>query len=125
MPTGKKLSEYEIGQIWAYKDQGLSNSKIARTIGRSNNVINNLIRKKEEYGAKKHKGRPQIFDNIQKRRILRNASNSMETAGGISSKSGVNGHLRTVQRLLKNSENIKYSKVKKKPPLKKRIKING
>ena len=47
------LSEYERGQIVVLKSVGKSNRYIAQEIGRSHNVVNNLLKNSTEYGVKK------------------------------------------------------------------------
>lgn len=117
MGRGKRLTDFEKGQISALKNEGLSNREIARRIKRSANVVDNFIKNKENYGIKKSPGRPRALSVRQERAILRVASNSMLSASAIAKEAGVQTNVRNVQRLLKASGTISRRKLKRKPPL--------
>ncbi|KAK9685314.1 Tc3 transposase [Popillia japonica] len=110
MARGKILNEYEKGQINALNNEGFSNRGIARKINRSEHVVRNFLKNKENYGKKKRSGRPHALSSRDKRRILRVASNSSLTAREIGSAAGVNTNVRNIQRLLKKSPVIKRRK---------------
>lgn len=119
MPKGKYLTEFEKGRITSLKESGLSNRKIAIKVRRSLNVVNNYVKKKKNYGIKKSSGRPSVFTERDKRRIIRIASNSALTARQIATEAGVATNVRNVQRLLQREPPLKRMKLKRKPPLKK------
>ena len=123
MPRKKPPTFEERGKILAFKETGLSNRAIAKKINRSHSVVDNFIRLKENYNKKKSTGRPEKLSNRDKRIILRNASNSALSVRNIMDESAIDRtktSVRTVQRFLKKSPNIKRKKMQKKPPLTKR-----
>ena len=116
MPRKKPLTFEERGKILAFKETGLSNSAIAKKINRSHSVVDNFIRLKENYNKKKSTGRPEKLSNRDKRIILRNASNSALSVRNIMDESAIDRtktSVRTVQRFLKKSPNIKRKKMQK------------
>lgn len=117
MGRGKKLTEYERGQIIALKNEGLSNREVAKRIKRSANVVDNFVKNKENYGIKKSPGRPRALSKREERAILRAASNSTHSAAAIAKEAGVQTNVRNVQRLLKMSHIISRRKLKRKLPL--------
>ena len=80
MGRGSLLSDFEKGQILAKKEQGLSNRRIARDLGRSHTVVDNFIKNPEEYGTRRSAGRPSLLSDRDKRRTLREASNSTKSS---------------------------------------------
>jgi transposase len=75
MGRGKQLSDFEMGQIMTYKNQGKSVAKISELVNRSRRVIRNYIEDPENYGTKKSPGRPAALTPKEHRRVLRLASN--------------------------------------------------
>jgi Transposase and inactivated derivatives len=65
------LSGVEIGQILAYKKEGLSSREIARRIDRSPFVVNNFLKLGNTYGPKKSYGRPRKITPRQERKVIR------------------------------------------------------
>lgn len=120
MPKGKVLSEYEKGQIDTMLKNGDSFRKIAQNLQRSHNAIMNYSRNSKQYGRKNPGGRPKVITNKNRRRILRAASNFKGNARELKSSLGVEASLRTVQRVLKSSRNLKRKKMIRKPLLQKR-----
>ena len=76
MPKGKKLSEFEKGQISALYDQNFTLRHIADQLGRSDKVVRNYLNDPDAYGTNKSSGRPFIVSPREKRRIVSAASNS-------------------------------------------------
>jgi IS30 family transposase len=58
MPPGKRLSDYERGQIDSKADLGWTQRAIATSINRSVTVVNHYLRDRENYGKKNAGGRP-------------------------------------------------------------------
>lgn len=80
MARGKRLNGAEIGAIELYKEWGMSNRKIATTIGRSEAVIRNYLKKGDEYGMKyKTKGNSKLTDQ-QKDQIVTESNENNLTA---------------------------------------------
>ena len=119
MGCGKPLSEYEKGQINAYKDQGLSINEIAKKLSRSRCVIQNFVKNSEEYGILKSPGRPKFFSKRGERELIRIALKSKLNAKEISEKLAHSPSYETVKRVLKKSGFFKYSSMKSYPKLKK------
>ena len=79
--------------------------------------MRNYLNNPEKYGLYKGSGRPKIFSSRQARALLRAASNSSSSARVIAESSGIQGHLRTVQRVIKNCGYLVHKKIKRKPQL--------
>lgn len=117
MGHGKTLSAKEMGRIEALRGENLSNRQIARKIERSSCVVNNYLRNTENYG-KNRRGRTAMATTLRERRaIIREASNSSETARKIKERVGATASVRTVQRVIKKCPHLKRLKLRKKPQL--------
>ena len=117
MGRGKRLNESEKKQILELKQQRLSVAKISKVIRRSRRVIHNFLKNVEDYGKKKSTGRPSSLSDRDKRAILRVASNSQLTTKQIMEKSNVSASVSSVRRVLLSCKDIKRLKLKKKPSL--------
>jgi len=53
MPKGTYLNYVEIAQILALRSSNIKIAQIAKTIGRSRNVVENFIKKGDNYGKKR------------------------------------------------------------------------
>ncbi|XGW29432.1 hypothetical protein V3C99_008891 [Haemonchus contortus] len=115
MGRGSLLSYFEKGQILAKKEQGLSNRRIARDLGRSHTVVDNFIKNPEEYGTRRSAGRPSLLFDRDKRRILREASNSTKSCLEIRSSLNLNASKDTVWRVIRKSQFIVKRKMRKAP----------
>ena len=101
MALGKRLSDEEKERIAAFKEEGLSNREIARRISRSHTVVDNFIRKGQQYGTKKSPGAPSVISSRDRSHILRLAPNSSLSARAIKEQTGVSASVQTVRRVLK------------------------
>ena len=117
MSSGKWLSDVEKGKIAAFKEEGLSNREIARRISWSHTVVDNFIRKGQQYGTKKSPGAPSVISKRDRSHILRLASNSSLSARAIKEQTGVSASVWTVRRVLNGSRLLQRKKMKKQPPL--------
>lgn len=117
MGRGKSLSEAEKIKIKTYKDAGVSIHKIAEKIGRSRNVVSKYLKNESTYGKNMKSGAKRVLNIRDKRKILRLASNSQDTAAQIRDKAGLSVSVRTVQRVISNASHIVRLKLKKKPRL--------
>uniref|UniRef100_T1IXP5 Transposase Tc1-like domain-containing protein n=1 Tax=Strigamia maritima TaxID=126957 RepID=T1IXP5_STRMM len=118
MGASKKLTEAEKSKIDAYKELGLSNVKIGKKIERSEKVIRNYLRLGANYGLKNPGGRPKSTSMHTRNLVIRKASNKCTSARAIKSECDLNCSVRTIQRVLKNTPHLKYTKPKRKPALK-------
>uniref|UniRef100_A0A914EHI6 Transposase n=1 Tax=Acrobeloides nanus TaxID=290746 RepID=A0A914EHI6_9BILA len=119
MALGRKLSDFEKGQIAAYKRDGKSNRQIATLLGRSPTVIDNYVKNPAGYGTRKPTGRPTTISERDKRRIYREASNSVKTCSAIKKDLGLNVTPEWVRRIIRKNPNIVRRKLKKAPAIKK------
>ena len=119
MPRGKKLKESEKLRIIELNAENVSQSEIAKQLGRSRAVIQNFLKLRESYGAKKRSGRPKILKDREIRRIRSLAVNKKMSVRSISAELKGQAKKSTVHNVLKRSKNVKYVKMKTKPPLKK------
>lgn len=123
MGRGKTLTTKEMAEIDLLVEMNWSYRKIANKLHRSDFVVRNYCKNKEEYG-KNRVGRTKFATTKREnRRILKEASNSMSTARLIKDRLKVGASLRTVQRLIKKSPFIKRRKLRRKPNLKPHHKI--
>ena len=76
MGHGERLNESEKKQNLELKQQRLSVTRILKVIRRSRRVIHNFLKNVEDYGKKKSTGRLSSLSDLDKRAILRVASNS-------------------------------------------------
>lgn len=118
MGKRKRLSEYEKGQIKAFKEMKLTSRDIAARIGRSKSVVNNFLKKQQEYGLYKGTGAKFKLTRRESRRICRKASNSSFSATDIIKELGLKVSKSTVLRVIKKSKYLKRSRANKKPLLK-------
>lgn len=113
MGRGKSLSLEEKSKIETYKECGLSIHKIAEKIGRSRKVISMFLRNTTEYGKNFEGGNHKVVSSTDRRAILREASNSHDSAAKIRANTGVEASLSTVQRVIRNAKHLKRLKLKK------------
>lgn len=118
MPRGKRLSEVEKAKISALNDNtNLPMYKIAQKINRSEKVVRNYLKDRENYGKKVSSGRRPIISATQKRRLIRSAANSLKSAAELKSENQLGIGVRRIQQILNNSNRLKYKKMKSKPKL--------
>uniref|UniRef100_T1IM81 Transposase Tc1-like domain-containing protein n=1 Tax=Strigamia maritima TaxID=126957 RepID=T1IM81_STRMM len=111
MGASKKLTEAEKSKINAYKELELSNVKIERK-------LKGLKRLGANYGLKNPGGRPKSTSMRTRNLVIRTASNKCTSARAIKSECDLNCSVKTIQRVLKNTPHLKYTKPKRKPALK-------
>jgi len=117
MGRGRRLSEYEKGQIDGYHSSGLSATQIGVIIKRSQNVVSNYLRTKENYGLKKSTGRPSATTAREKRLLLRDLTHNQMSIMESKLKNGFKASKQTLWKVCQSSENIKYMKMKRRPKL--------
>src|SRR5687768_14848448 len=112
MPKREQLSDFERGQILAFRDQNLNQNAIAAKIGRNQCTVSRFLKDPENYGHKKRSGRPAKLSNRDIRNILRVASSGNKTAGEIKCDQNLSVTTRRVQQILHSSPNLKWTKRK-------------
>lgn len=118
MGCAKKLSQTEIAKIDLLVEMNWSFRKIATKINRSHQVISNYVRNRQSY-VKKRPGRTgHELSQRDRRRIVREASNSTLFARQIKEKLAIGHSLRTVQRVIKQAPHLVRKKLMRKPALK-------
>lgn len=117
MGKAKSLNDVEKGKIDAYHDQRHSSRFIAEKLGRSHTVVLNYLRNPENYGKNMKGCSVSKLKPVDKRKIIRIASNSALSARRIKEKAGVNVCVQTVRRAIQKAKHLKRMKIKKKPPL--------
>ena len=118
MPLGKLLSEYEMGLISGLKSAGMSNRDIATSIGRSSTVVDNYVKNPENYGQNHRGGRPKAISIREKRKFLRDVSNTGLSINQIRGQNGITASKTTCWRLCNEDHNLVFSKMKRTPKLK-------
>ena len=119
MGRGKSLSEFEIGQILAYQSEGKSGRWIATKISRSKSVINDFLKDPEQYGQAKRSGRPKVFNDRDRRHVLRLLTDENRSCSSAKQELGLDCHRSTVYRAARQVEHIVFKKANHKPPLNK------
>jgi len=122
MPRGSEISDQDKGKIKAYHDLQLSIREISARIGIPKSTVADFIKKIEgnlENVGKSKPGPKCLLGNRDKRRILRQVSNSDLSANLIKRKLDLNCSSKTVLRVINASPNMTYLKKKSKPPLNK------
>ena len=76
MRRGKFLTEFEKGQIAAFKEAGYSNREIAKKIGRSASLVDNFVEDPDRYGKNHAGGWTQKLTPRTKRQIQAAAAQS-------------------------------------------------
>ena len=117
MGKGKRLSDYERGQIQALHSSGLSHNVIAKRIRRSQTVISNFLRNIENYGKYNNCGKKEITTNRQKRLLIRDIVNKGKSLMESKIANGFTASKQTLWRITQNTEYIKFAKMKAKPKL--------
>jgi len=118
MGRNKCLSEREIGQILAFRQEGHSEREIATRIGRSKTVVHNFLVNPEHYGQNKSTGRPKVLSDRDSRHILRIISSELKSCPQVQHELGLECHRSTVYRAARSAENFDFRKANSKPPLK-------
>jgi transposase len=118
MPRGTQLTEYEKIEIEMLHNLKVSNREIATRIKRSADVVNKYVKNPSNYAKKKRTGRKPKLSFIEKRLILRKASNAVISCSKIVDDLCLGVSRMTVNRVLLNCAHLKYQKKKTSPALK-------
>ena len=112
MAKGKSFSDFDQGKIIAFRDQGLSNRKIAEKLGVSHVAVKNFFKRGGDYGKRRRAGRRSKLTARDKRRILRKASNSTKSGTPLKADLGLNVSDRTIRNVINGSGLIKRARMK-------------
>ena len=122
MPRSTQLTEYEQGLITAYDRSGWSHRKIAKEIGRSQNVVSCFLRDSPSYATKKSSGRPKTVNPRVKRRLFRDISNSGQSISQVIFNNNFQCSRQSCWRAMTASGGFCFSKMKQEPAFKQRHK---
>ncbi len=113
MGSGKRLTDYEKGQIDAFRSKGDGYRKIGKALKRSVGAISNYVNGKT--GQTKSSGRPKKLTMQQEVRIIEMASNSTKSLSTIKKQLKLNVDKKTIWNVLKRSKFIVRRKMRKAP----------
>lgn len=123
MGRSKCLSAIEQAKINLLREQGQTGRTIAEKIKRSFNVVYSYLRNKDSYGKNMKGGKKTATTPADRRKIIRCASNSCDSAAKIKKNAGVSASTSTVRRIINSASHLKRKKLQKKPPLNEQRKI--
>lgn len=112
----------EKSKITAFKEVGMSNREIAQRINRSEGVIRNFLKLKENYGQNYHCLGNKKLTLRQKGQIKEKATKGKLSAAKIVDNLNLPVSKRRVQQILKSMPNVVHKKPQKRPLLKQRHK---
>ena len=104
------LTDIERGQILSFNEEHVTQSDIARRIGRSRNAVQRFLSDPATYGKKKSPGRPKKLTSKAKRRLLREASRTGSSARVLKDALQLPLSVRRVQEVLHDAPNLRYEK---------------
>ena len=117
MGAGKRLSEFEKGQIVALKGQGKSNREIGRLLLRSHKVIDSFLKLGDNYGAKKSTGRPRSISPRTQRQLIRGLVVDQSSTRNLKNDLKLTCNQSTIWRSISRTGLVQNSKAEKKPVL--------
>ncbi|CAK4077390.1 unnamed protein product [Aphanomyces euteiches] len=115
MPKGPRLSERELGAVFALHDEGKSNRYIAKVIKRSEKAVRTALRNRVAPPSGKKLGRPSKVTEDLARQIVHHAIVDRMTTRKIEEALNKQVNRTTVLKVLHASENAKFIKVKSHP----------
>ena len=117
MPRGKKLTEFEKGQILGLHHHNESNRSIAKHIARSEYVVRTFLKAPQQYGTKRRHGRPKILQQRDLRRLNREALKGKLSARELKNELELTVSVRRVRKIFHSNPNLAYKKRNGKPKL--------
>lgn len=124
MPRGTELKESEIREIWRLNGTGASINNISKVIKRSRCAVRNVLKRGINGSVIKRSGRIPCLSSRDRRHVLSLATQNKMTSTGIKNALKLNCSTRTIRRVLHNASYVKFKKLKKKPPLLRRHKMD-
>ncbi|OXA46448.1 Transposable element Tc3 transposase [Folsomia candida] len=123
MPTGKPLSEYQLGQIDLLREQGASQSRISQFLGCSQSAISNYVNSKTHQALQISSiDRPSILTSRDERKIGKLAATGQYSIREIQRELPFNFSKDTIHRSLTNNTDLEWRKKLTQPPLTQRHK---
>lgn len=117
MGKAKQLNPNEQRKIARLRGRGMPIKDISKNMGRSYKVIKSFLDLGENYGQNYKGNKKSKLSPRDRRRILAEASNQNVSRAQIASRLGLPVSKWTIGRVLNQSPNIKFRKMKGKPPL--------
>ena len=117
MVKRKSLTDFEKGKILALKESVWRNREIESNIARSPSLIDNFIKKGENYGKKGKQGRPNSLTDRDKRQLIKFASNKKVSCAKLKSDLNFNVSIETIRKSLHQNKNLIFVKMNKNPKL--------
>jgi len=117
MGRGRRLTDYERGQIDTMYASGSKVYQIAQAIGRSFYVVKSYLENRETYGKSHGGGKQKALTAKDKRQIVRHASNKMTSVMEIKHDLQLAASKSTIWRAIKSSGVMEHKKLKKVPRL--------
>ena len=123
LPKSTQLSESGKGKILAFRECRLSGCDISTRVNRSKTVVYSFLKNPGQYGNKKHLGRLASATPCQVSAVVRRACLKKQTSNHINQDMQLPCTSRTVCNVLSRDPNVKFSKVKARPPFTKQHKM--
>ena len=108
MGRGKPLSQFERGQVDAYRADGKSIRHIAQIIGKSRSAVSHYINQGNNYCNKHSPGRPRILTDRDQRALIRRVQLTSESVPKVIGQMGLQSSRWTVWRALRDCPNVEY-----------------
>lgn len=118
MGKGKTLTVEERSKIAAFKEVGMPNRKISRRINRSEGIIRNFLKLKENYSKNYHCLGNKKLTLRQKGQIKEKATREKQSAAKVVDSLNLPVTKRRVQQILKAMPNVVFKKPRKRPLVK-------
>ena len=124
MPKGSALTDHQKGQIDALiVSKKNSIRSIAKLIGKSDRVVRNYLKDRQNYGKKKRSGRRSSLTSRDKSHIIRLAGDKNISAAKIKAQLNLKQSTTTIWRVINSCDHLKREKRDCKPALKPHHKI--
>lgn len=114
MGKGKKLTEYECGQVYAYRQSDMSLREIARTISKSVKCFHSILKDTANYKNKSSAKRPKIISSSMERRLIKTVKADLSvTSAELKNSLQLSALTRTIRRYLQKNgfRNVKKNQV--------------
>ena len=111
------MTGFQQGQVQAWDKEGISQTEIAKRVGKSRKAIQTFLKARNAYNETHAGGRPPKMSPADSRRLLREASKGEKSAGTLTRELELPISKRRAQQILSGSPLLKYRKAKIAPPL--------
>ena len=117
MGSGRRLSDYEKGQIDSLISEGLSQQELGCRINRSQKVVSNYLKNRENYGQNYGKKNRKPLTPREKRQVFRAVTNEGLSLMEAKTECGISQSKTTIWRQISATKTLKYLKRKCAPNL--------